>query len=269
MTMSQPSIDADNAAFWSELCGSWLARSIGVQDASRSGLQRFDEAYVRYYPYLVRHLRPIIERQGATLEVGLGYGTVSGYLAQSGLDYHGLDIAPESVQLVRQRLDLLGVAGAADRVQQGSALALPWEDGRFDALVSIGCLHHTGDLAGSIKEAHRVLTPGGVAMIMIYNANSLRQLMHGGLRSALLRVLGRDPPAVRLDAYDANSAGETAPFTELTSVREARDLLAIFRSVGIVKENMSAMPRIRFPRERLLGWPARRLGLDLYITAIK
>ncbi len=55
-TGRQSDIDASNAEFWSELCGSSLARAIGVNDASAESLARFDRAYLDLYPYLERYL---------------------------------------------------------------------------------------------------------------------------------------------------------------------------------------------------------------------
>ncbi len=44
---------------------------------------------------------------------------------------------------------------------RASVLELPFEDGTFDYVYSIGCLHHTGDLERSVQEVHRVVVPGG------------------------------------------------------------------------------------------------------------
>ena len=49
---ARPATDARNAAFWDELCGSALARQVGVEDASADSLARFDAAYMASYPYL-------------------------------------------------------------------------------------------------------------------------------------------------------------------------------------------------------------------------
>jgi SAM-dependent methyltransferase len=169
--------------------------------------------------------------------------------------------------MVRGRLTQLGEAERVDQVVQGSALSIPWPDGHFDAVVSIGCLHHTGDIAAAINEVHRVLAPGGLAMVMVYNRNSLRQLVSVRPRAALGRLRGHSDGRAARARYDANAAGEAAPFTEFTSTRGARALFGQFSSVGVVRENMD--PQFGIPRGRLLGWPARAVGLDLYVTAVK
>ena len=53
----QTATDARNAAFWDELCGSALARQVGIEDASAESLERFDAAYMASYPYLGRTSR--------------------------------------------------------------------------------------------------------------------------------------------------------------------------------------------------------------------
>src|SRR5205814_4952916 len=92
------------------------------------------------------------------LEIGLGYGTLGQLIATRGADYHGADIASEPVGMMRQRLSWLGLP--KDQVVQASVLELPFADGAFDYVYSIGCLHHTGDLERSVQEVYRVLAPG-------------------------------------------------------------------------------------------------------------
>ena len=173
----QQAIDQSNAAFWDELCGTSLAQSIGVTDHSPESLRRFDAAYMDLYPYLPGQLRAPERPDEALLEIGLGYGTVSQRLAEAGFDYHGLDIARGPVEIIRERLRRLHVADVEDRVVQDTALAIPHPDGAFGHVVSIGCLHHTGDLQRAVSEVHRVLRPGGTAMVMLYNRHSWRQLL--------------------------------------------------------------------------------------------
>ena len=248
----QSAIDAENAAFWDELCGSSLARSLAIQDASAESLRRFDAAYLAHYPYLEQYLETESVAGRRVLEIGLGYGTVSGRLAGAGAELHGVDIAGGPVEMVRHRLRLAG-RPADERVVQGSALDLPFTDASFDRVYSIGCLHHTGDLPRSIAEVHRVLRPGGRAVVMLYNRHSFRLLSR--------RLRGE----ARRAAYDTNAAGDAAPHTEYVARKEARALFAAFSAVRIDARNFDGLPYI--PRRRLLGNVDRLLGLDLYIVA--
>lgn len=269
--MSQVELDQRNAAFWDELCGSGLARQLGITDASPHNLQRFDEAYMALYPYLQRYIPNERFNGKKVLEIGLGYGTFGELLASRGADYHGLDIAPGSVAMMEERLRRLG-KNLDGRVLQASALELPFEDARFHHVYTIGCLHHTGDLPKAVSEVHRVLKPGGAAVVMLYNRHSFRQLVW----VSRLRSRTGDRPALeeRVRAlYDANEAGEAAPHTDYVTRREARRLFRRFSKVKIDSRNFDSIVlvpgRYVILRERLLGNLDRLAGLDLYITAVK
>ncbi len=216
--------DRLNADFWDELCGTTLARSLGIADALPASLARFDRAYFSFYPYLARHV-PFADVAGRrVLEVGLGYGSVAQRLAQAGARYSGLDIAAGPVAMVRHRLAQIGQAG---EVRQGSVLSAPFPDASFDAVVAIGCYHHTGNMAQALRETHRLLVPGGRASIMVYNAFSYRRWLRAPI--ATLRHRLRKSPAALASArqrgwYDANLAGEPAPVTEFVSIAELRRL---------------------------------------------
>jgi SAM-dependent methyltransferase len=270
----QSAIDQRNKAFWDELCGSGLARSLGITEITPASLARFDDAYMAYYPYLTSYLADLPLEGREVLEIGLGFGTVGQILAGRGARYHGADIAAGPVAMMRDRLRWLGRPDEG-AVVQASALELPWEDATFDVVVSIGCLHHTGDLPGAVREVHRVLRPGGLAFVMLYNANSFRQLAL--VPRARLRALlaGRSSAEHVRGMYDVNEAGDAAPHTDYVSRRDVRRLFGAFSAVSIDAQNFDPLTlpagrrRLTVPRERLLGNVARVLGLDLYIRARK
>ncbi len=157
--MSQRALDAKNAEFWNELCGSGLARSLGIHTASLENLHKFDSAYMALYPYLRQFVSKEDLRQKKVLEIGLGYGTLGNLLASCGCRYHGLDVAEGPVAMMRYRLGLLGQV-ATTLFKWGPPL-IPHADSTFDYVYSIGCLHHTGDVNKAVSEVHRVLAPGG------------------------------------------------------------------------------------------------------------
>ena len=256
MSATQGAIDAGNARFWDELCGSALARRLGIEDASAGSLRRFDDEYLGLYPYLERYLDGPSLAGRQVLEVGLGYGTLSGRLAELGAELSGLDIAAGPVEMVRHRLRLMG-RPADERIVRGSALQMPFADASFDRVYSIGCLHHTGDLPRAVAEVHRVLRPGGRAVVMLYNRHSFRFLVRNLLRR-------RSGEQLRAD-YDSNAAGEAAPHTDYVTARQARALFGRFARVRIDRRNFDNLPYV--PRRHLLGNVDRLLGLDLYIVA--
>lgn len=273
--MSQSEIDTKNTEFWDELCGSGLARSLGISQASSEGLRRFDEAYMGLYPYLEKYV--VEEALGGkrVLEIGPGFGTLGHLLASRGCEYYGLDIAKNSVAMMRYRLSLLG-QDPAERIQQGSALEIPHKDSSFDYVYSVGCLHHTGNLGQAISEVYRVLASGGKAIVMLYHKYSFQRLVKVPL--LMLRGLLKDwavPDRSRKvrALYDTNAKGEAAPHTDYVSRSEVRDLFKRFARVHIESQNFDNLAflkgRLVIPREKLLSNLARVAGLDLYIQAYK
>jgi SAM-dependent methyltransferase len=266
-TPDQATIDERNAAFWDELCGTAFARSLGIESVDPESLRRFDEAYLRFYPYLARYLELERVRGARVLEIGLGFGTVGELLARAGAVYHGVDIAPGPVAMMRQRLAWAGLGGE-ERVVAGSALALPFEDGSFDRVYTIGCLHHTGNTPKGVSEVHRVLAPGGRALVMLYNRHSLRQAV-ARAQARLARRQNRDEwLAAR---YDANTSGDAAPVVEYFSRADVRRMFAAFESVRIDVQNFDELRRgpLHLRREWLLGNVGRLVGTDLYVVADK
>lgn len=272
MTDNQANVDESNRLYWDTLCGTSWAKMLGVTDFSPASLQKFDAYYLGYYWYLLKHVRPDALWGKRILEVGLGYGTLAQLLAAAG-DYVGLDIARGPVDLVQERLRLMGLPGQA---VQGSILEPIFERNSFDAVVTIGCLHHTGNLPLAIEQIHRLLKPGGRLTFMVYNAYSYRRWIRfpgSTLRFLLNEYLGfpTRPKSTEVEraAYDGGDAGE-APETEFFSVRQLRKLLSGFQEIRVAKEN--GCPELLFKtwtREDILRRIAPHFGLDLYVTAIR
>jgi ubiquinone/menaquinone biosynthesis C-methylase UbiE len=271
---AQSAIDQRNRAFWDELCGTGLARSLGISEITPESLARFDEAYMGHYPYLAHYLEKLPVEGREVLEIGLGFGTVGQILAQRGARYHGADIAAGPVAMMKDRLRWIGKTDDTEAVQ-ASALELPWPDGTFDVVVSIGCLHHTGDLPQAVSEVHRVLVPGGLAFVMLYNAHSFRQLVVVNRERLRATWARRNSDAEVRAMYDANASGEAAPHTDFVSRRGVKVLFGAFSEVSVDSQNFDTLTptlagrTLTVRREWLLGNVGRLLGLDLYIHARK
>jgi ubiquinone/menaquinone biosynthesis C-methylase UbiE len=267
LASEQSQTDERNAAFWDELCGTGLARDLGIETIDPGSLRRFDDAYMAFYPYLWQYLELDRIQGRRVLEIGLGFGTVGELLAAAGAVYHGVDIAGGPVEMMRERLRMKGLDGV-DRVQQASALALPYEDGTFDRVYTIGCLHHTGDTPKGVSEVYRVLAPGGRAVVMLYNAHALRQMTQRARAK-----LQRRPDADKwLDShYDVNTAGDVAPHIDYASRGDVRRMFRDFERVRIESQNFDDFQRGRLvlPRAWFLKNLARVVGVDLYIVADK
>jgi ubiquinone/menaquinone biosynthesis C-methylase UbiE len=76
----------------------------------------------------------------------------------------GLDASEIQISMARRRLADRVAAGTAELVL-GDAAALPWEDGRFSVVCSLNCMKFVPDPPAVLREMHRVLRPGGRAII--------------------------------------------------------------------------------------------------------
>jgi SAM-dependent methyltransferase len=273
---AQQAIDAANAAFWDEMCGTTAARRLGVTGPDPASIARFDAWFFATYPYLDRHVG-FAELAGRdVLEVGLGYGSVSQRLAAGGARFTGLDIARGPVDWVNHRLAQAGLPG---RAVQGSILDPPFPAQSFDAIVAIGCYHHTGDIAGAIAQTASLLRPGGRATVMVYNALSYKRWLtapratlrywrgHGAADAAPLPLI----EAGSRFSYDHDTRGRSAPETVLVSALHLERLLRRhFATVSVERENAAAGRLQRLlPRSLLVPTLGRFMGLDLYARAVK
>ena len=91
------------------------------------------------------------------LEVGCGSGYSASLIVKDHLkSYTGIDIMPEQLE----KAEALGLRDA--RFVQGDAADLSrFEDERFDMIVDFMILHHVEGWRSFLKEAYRVLRPGG------------------------------------------------------------------------------------------------------------
>lgn len=275
--MTDDSTSDRNSRFWDEMCGTNVARELGIRDSSTESLKKFDDWFFGFYPYLFSYLEPALATKGRIMEVGLGYGSVASYLMGNDVEYLGLDIADGPVEMANLRGQYLGRATTSAVV--GDVLNLrDFERSSFGGAVAIGSLHHTGDFDKAISELADVVWPGGVIVGMVYSLFSIRNWIKrpGLLVRELLRPSRQEGPRVLADEQlrwmsDYNSDGIAAPSTEYFSRRALRSVLERHGSVEIQARNLDTIGLLglSFPKLRLLMLKIRidkLLGLDLYFV---
>lgn len=178
---------------------------------------RFDK--LRYLPEVV----DFGAFTGETLlEVGCGIGTDLVRFARGGARVTGVDLSETAIGLAARNFALHGLSPVELKVANGEAL--PYPDGTFDHVYAHGVIQYTADPAQLVREAHRVLRPGGTATFMVYNRVSWL--------NALSKVM-----KVKLEHEDA-------PGLRLFSIAEFRTLLAPFTDVRIVPERFPVKSRL-------------------------
>ena len=117
------------------------------------------------------------------LDVGCGVGrTPVIYARQYGCRVSAIDLSPRMVEWSRQRIRSEGVAEAVD-VRQADAQDLPFEDARFDAVITESVMVFVPDRHKAMEEFMRVTRPGGT--IGLNESCYLKAPVPGEISSAL------------------------------------------------------------------------------------
>ncbi|MEM7434222.1 MAG: class I SAM-dependent methyltransferase [Myxococcota bacterium] len=96
------------------------------------------------------------------LDFGCGLGNASMCHARIGYRVSGFDVCDENIVACRRRAERYGVADRTDfSIQAAESLAYP--DDTFDVVAGFDILHHV-EVEPALREARRVLKPGGIAV---------------------------------------------------------------------------------------------------------
>jgi len=222
----------------------WSRIPIGTQTAGFASREdaftkEYFEEHARFrYDVYAPWLRSVARFDGyrgkKILEVGCGIGTDLLEFARGGAAVTGLDLTPRHLQLAQLRFDLFG---QKVNLVNGDAETLCFTDNSFDFVFSNGVLHHTPDTQAAIDEIHRVLKPGGEALIILYHRNSLAYyfgiLLKSGTKRFVAHVLRGDNPLKFSLArvLSASTDGEQNPLTKVYSRRDGIRMMQKFRLV--------------------------------------
>jgi ubiquinone/menaquinone biosynthesis C-methylase UbiE len=128
---------------------------------------RFSNAFTYGRAKLDRMIDELFDSlpEGASiLDVGCGTGEHLKRAQKHGLQATGIEPAAGMLAAARKQLP-------STRIEQGVATQLPFEDGQFDAVLMIEVLRylHRSDIGLALREARRVLRPGGVIFVTLVN----------------------------------------------------------------------------------------------------
>jgi 2-polyprenyl-6-hydroxyphenyl methylase/3-demethylubiquinone-9 3-methyltransferase len=132
--------------------------------------ERFDQLRGRFKSVVAEDdvrlaaLRSLLEPLSGRriLDLGCGKGRFAARLAAEGAEIVGLDLSA----------GMLAEAVGLDRVR-ASARRLPFAAGSFDAVIAIEVFEHLAFIDDVVREARRVLRPGGSLAVVDKNATSM------------------------------------------------------------------------------------------------
>lgn len=165
----------------------WDGHTLGLQFVNDPTLvvgspEFFDHVRPWMSPFRFPEIMPRIERNAKELkgkhllEVGCGLGFEGLEYMKRGVRVTATDLTPSAVELARRHFEIAGFR--PEDVLVADVLDLPFADQTFDAVSATGVLHHTGDTPRAVREIHRVLKPGGRAILShFYRSPSWMQVV--------------------------------------------------------------------------------------------
>ena len=225
---------AEAAAHWEANAEHWTRQVRAGLDVYRDALNT---------PAFLALLPPVAKLEG--LDIGCGEGANTRQVARVGARMQAVDIAPTFIRHARaaEAAEPLGITYGV-----GDGTALPFPDARFDFATAFMSLMDMPDQARALREAARVLRPGGFLQFSILHPCFVpphRKV----LRDADGRVRG-----VELARYFEDTAGAVEEWHFST----------------LPKEDRAGTPAFRVPRfhRTLSGWVAIILAAGLRIEAM-
>lgn len=210
--------------FWDEKsCGEVYATG----QSPKAYYESQSQAIFELTPYLAEFAKFQEGKNKDVLEIGTGMGSDHTEWAKSKpKSLTGIDLTSRAVEHTKKRLELYGFNS---NLKTADAENLPFDNESFDLVYSFGVLHHSPNTGKAVDEVFRVLRPGGVTRIMIYQNTSLTGYMlwlrYGFLAGKPLRSLD--------DIYFNHLE---SPGTKCFSFSEAEKLFSKFKNVKITNQ---------------------------------
>lgn len=205
--------------FWDHHVHDWKVAK------SPAGTKGFFEEIEAYRFEKLHYLPKVVDFNGYSgrtlLDVGCGVANDLSRFVRGGAIVTGIDLAPHSIELARANFEQRGLHGDF-RVMNGERM--DFADNSFDVVYCHTVLHFTPHPERMVREIHRVLKPGGTAILMTVNRKSWLNLLQKLMK-------------VDIDHLDS-------PVFYQYTIPEYRGLLSPFSEVRIVPERFPVATKV-------------------------
>lgn len=160
--------------YWNTAVSNWkIASNLDVgSEAFYKEVERYRFEKLDYLPVLVDYGA---YTNKTVLDVGCGLGTDLSRFAEGQAQVTGIDISPDAINLAKTNFKQRGHHGDFI-VMNGEAMS--FNDDHFDFVYCHTVLHFTPKPEKMIQEIHRILKPGGSALLMTINRHSWLYFLH-------------------------------------------------------------------------------------------
>jgi SAM-dependent methyltransferase len=190
-----------------------------AEDANKRNARDLFEDLADHYarererlPYFRAQIRNVLDmldgESGRVLDIGCAAGGEIHDLRARSFSVVGVDLAATMVKLAQRRF----TADPEVHFSLADAEWLPFADGSMDHVVCLGVFEFLRDYTPAVREIHRVMRPGGLAVfaipsyVSLYNvtARAARVTMAPVWRAAKRALRGSPPPSLGPAHVDRN-----------------------------------------------------------------
>ena len=114
----------------------------------------------------LQFLKEHVHKKDRVLDIGCGNGRLIDLFENKSIKYTGVDFSEKLIEIAKKE------RGKKGKFIKANALNMPFENNSFDVIFSVAVLHHIPSKENRIRfisEANRVLKPGGVCVLTVWN----------------------------------------------------------------------------------------------------
>jgi len=205
---------------------------------------------------VIRGFEERLGRKGRFLDVGCGVGELLWAARESGWESEGVDPSKEFIEIGRKRLDVHGRAMTLEEAE--------FPGDYFDAVTMNGIIEHLYNPFETLKEIHRVLTPGGWLWLDAPNEDGL----YMKLGNLYMRIRGKDwvvNLAPTFSPYHVQGFNPKSLKKIIERAGFSLESLEIFGEVSPQTGEQTLRLRLEFNAARLANWFGKSIGKGMYM----
>lgn len=171
------------------------------------------------------------------LEIGVGSGSHAQLLAAHAKSFVGIDLTEYAVRSTSERMRVFGLSGT---IMQMDAEQLQFPDNSFDLIWTWGVIHHSANTRKVLEEMHRVLRPGGEALVMVYHRTFWEYYVQGAMLAALSGQIAK--PAGLHKSIQRRTDGALARYYKCSEWRQLVSDLFLVKEIRIYGKKTELVP---------------------------